>query len=128
MDRESKTLVWNRAALNSGGAKPREGDRALADALKVHSLVMNGGVHHAVEVIGVAGVHAAVAGFEYFGLVAVGEVLRDVLHSPLLREWNDDTEAEANRRYAEILPDDGALVVQFERAFLSQPGDFAAVL
>jgi hypothetical protein len=41
--------VWNRAALDGGGPKPRDGDRALADLLLAHGLIMNGGLGHALE-------------------------------------------------------------------------------
>ena len=43
----SADRVWNRAALEGGGASPGPGDRALASLLLVHGLVINGGVHHA---------------------------------------------------------------------------------
>ncbi len=123
----AKDLVWNRAALDGGGTNPRAGDRALADALKVHGLVMNGGVHHAVQVVGEGEVRAAVAGFEYFGLRAIAEVLRRVQHDPTLREWSDATEDEANRLYWKALPDDGELLARFERRFGDKPADFGPV-
>ena len=119
-----RELVWNRAAVDGGGRRARAGDRALADALRVHGLVMNGGVHHAVEVVGELEVQAAVAGFEYFGLHAIGEVLRRVQHDPKLRKWSDATEEEANRLYWAALPDDGELVARFERRFRDKPADF----
>jgi hypothetical protein len=127
MNLEPKDLVWNRACEHGGGANLRVGDRSLADALKVHGLVMNGGVHHAVEVVGEAEVRAAALGFEYFGFQAIGDLLVAVLHDPTLREWNDGTEEEANRRYWEVLPDDNALVEQFELVFRTRPEDFAAI-
>jgi hypothetical protein len=127
MKLDATDLVWNRAALDGGGRNQRPGDRALADALKVHGLVMNGGVHHAVQAVGKDEVQAAAAGFEYFGLRAIGEVLRRVQHDPRLREWSDATEEEANRLYWALLPDDGELVARFERRFLDKPADFAPV-
>ena len=127
MSLQPKDMVWNRACLGEGGRNLRVGDKSLADALRVHGLVMNGGVHHAVEVVGEAGVRAAVVGFEYFELQAIGDLLRAVLYDPRLREWTEDTEDEANRQYWEVLPDDSKLVERFEMAFRAKPEDFAGI-
>ena len=105
----------------------RVGDNSLRDALRVHGLVMNGGVHHAVEAVDEADVLAAAIGFEYFELQGVSDLLRAVLGDPRLREWNDETEEEANRRYWEVLPDDRELVRRFELAFSRKPKDFAPI-
>lgn len=120
----AKDLVWNRAALDGAGRDARAGDWALADALKVHGLVMNGSVHHAVQAVDEGEVEAAAAGFEYFGLRAIADVLRRVQHDPTLREWSDATEEEANCLYWAVLPDDGELVARFERTFRETPADF----
>jgi hypothetical protein len=127
MNVEPKERVWNRACLLDGGTNPGVGDRALADALKIHGLVMNGGVHHAVETAAAAEVKAAMTGFEYFGLLTIAELLREVLSDSRLREWNEDTEAQANRRYWELLPNDDELVARFELLFHSRPEDFAGL-
>ncbi len=55
---------------------------------------MNGGVYHAVQAVGELEVQAAAAGFEYFGLRAIAEVLRRVQNDPKLREWSDAPEDE----------------------------------
>lgn len=122
-----RELVWNRASVDSGGRSARAGDRALANVLKIHGLVMNGGVHHAVEVVGELEVQAAVAGFEYFGLHEIGEVLRRVQYDPKLRQWSDANEEEANRLYCAALPDDGELVARFEQRFRDKPADFGPI-
>ena len=127
MKLDAKALVWNRAALDGGGRSARAGDRALADALKVHGLVMNGGVHHAVQAVGELEVQAAAAGFEYFGLSSIAEVLRRVQHDPKLREWSDATEEEANRLYWAVLPDDGGLAARFEQVFRDKPTEFGPI-
>jgi hypothetical protein len=44
-------LIWNRAALEAGGIKPRRGDVAIVSLLYAHDLVMNGGVLHATELL-----------------------------------------------------------------------------
>jgi hypothetical protein len=123
----AKGLVWNRAALDGGGRNPRAGDRALVDALKIHGLVMNGGVHHAVRTLSEVQIQTAAAGFEYFGLRAIGDVLRRVQHDPKLRDWSDATEEEANRLYWAALPDDGELVARFEQRFRDNPTDFGPI-
>jgi hypothetical protein len=127
MKLDAKDLVWNRAAIDGGGRNARAGDTALANALKVHGLVMNGGVHHAVQAVSETEVQAAAAGFDYFELRAIGEVLRRVQHDPKLREWSDATEEAANRLYWAVLPDDGELIARFERRFRDKPTDFAPV-
>jgi hypothetical protein len=46
---EAADLIWNRAALERGGAAPGVADRALADVLAFHGLVMSCGVLDALE-------------------------------------------------------------------------------
>lgn len=46
---DAADLIWNRAALEGGGASPGPGDFTLADALAFHGLVMNGGALDAAE-------------------------------------------------------------------------------
>src|SRR3546814_13999228 len=67
--------IWNRAALEVGGTNPREGDKALASLLLLHGMAMNGGIDHAVEVLTPLEFSAALAGFRYFGLVRIAELL-----------------------------------------------------
>ena len=116
--------VWNRAALESGGDSPGPGDRALASLLLVHGIVMNGGVHHAIECIEPAALAAAADGYAFFGLDAVAEFFRGASADPLLSVWDDDTEISANRRYAEMVPDDSRLVARFEEVFRERPDQF----
>lgn len=49
MSRSQADAVWNRAALEGGGAHPKAGDSALPALLRAHGYIMNGGVHHVVE-------------------------------------------------------------------------------
>ena len=106
----SADRVWNRAALENGGRKPGPGDRALAALLLFHGLAMNGGVHHAFEGLGAADRLAATEGYAYFGLEALADFLRAMADDPLLSE----SESGANRRYAELVPDDSHLLSRFE--------------
>ena len=123
MKLDAQGLVWNRAALDGGGTNARVGDRALADALKAHVLVMSGGVHHAVEVLSDEEVEAAVGGFQYLGLRAIAELLCRVRPG----EWSEATEEEANREYWAVLPDDAALIARFGQRFRDRRTDFAPV-
>ena len=107
--------VWNRAALESGGASPQAGDRALAALLLVHGLVMNGGVHHALECVQPSELNAAVEGFSFFGLDDVAAFFHQSAIDPMLYAWTDENEVEANRRYAQMIPDESHLVSRFER-------------
>jgi len=116
MDLPVEARVWNRAAVESGGASPREGDRALAALLLAHGLVMNGGVHHALEGLSSDELRAAVAGFDYFSLASVGRLLE------VAQTLDED---EANRQYWEVIPDDDAIDRRFRVVFQSSPHVFA---
>ena len=123
----SADRVWNRAALEAGGDSPGPGDRALASLLLVHGLVMNGGVHHAIECVESVELAAAADGYAFFGVDDVAEFFRGASADPVLSTWNDDTEVVANRRYAEMVPDDSHLVARFEEVFRARPEQFAAL-
>jgi hypothetical protein len=87
--------VWNRAALAAGGPTPRQGDRALANLLFVHGLVMNGGVDHLVEGTSEEQMAAGIQGFRFFRLDTVAELLEDVTNG----KCNPD---EATERYGDL--------------------------
>lgn len=101
--------IWNRAALEGGGDSPGPGDRALASLLLVHELVMNSGAHHAIECVEPAELSVA-DGYAFFGLDEVAAFFRGATDDPMLSSWTKDTEVIANRRYAEMVPDDSHLV------------------
>jgi hypothetical protein len=81
-----ETAVWNRAASDSGGPSPREGDLALSALLRVHGLVVNGGIFHAFEAATEAELRASCAGFRYFGFGKVA----DLLEAARNEEWMED--------------------------------------
>jgi len=54
--------IWNRAAMENGGETPGPGDKTLSSLLLLHGLVMNGGVHHALEELEPDEIAAAVDG------------------------------------------------------------------
>ena len=111
-------LIWNRAALESGGPSPSEGDLALSAALAAHGMVMNGGVHHAMDVLSPAELEAAASGFRFFSLASVADLLEDAQHLD---------EGEADRRYWDAIPDDEVLQNRFRMAYRSSPGAFTPI-
>jgi hypothetical protein len=86
---------------------------------------MNGGVHHAIECVVPGELVAAADGFAFFGFEAVAEFLRGASTDPVLTTWDEDTEAAANHRYTELIPDDSRLADRFEEVFRDRPEQFA---
>jgi len=117
--------IWNRAALEAGGDSPAAGDRALAALLLLHGLVMNGGVHHALESLEPQDLAAAADGYAYFWFEDVAAFLRGAPDDPVLSTWTDDTEVAANDRYEEMVPDDSDLIARFQDAYRDRPEQFA---
>ena len=117
--------IWNRAALERGGAAPRSGDRALASLLLVHGLVMNGGVHHALESAAPAELAAAADGFEFFGFHDVAAVFRGAADDPALSKWTAETEVTANLRYEKLIPSDSYLEARFKEVLGERASEFA---
>jgi hypothetical protein len=123
--------VWNRAAMDHGGAQPRRGDQALADVLKVHGDVMNGGMMHALECCALEELERAAAGFRYFGMeeaaLAIEWAVQRSEHPASAHdaEAADRFEREANSRYRSAAFDDSVLYDRFDRAFRDQRSAFA---
>lgn len=117
--------IWNRAASEAGGPSPGPGDRALASLLLVHGLVMNGGVHHAIECVEPAELRAAADGYEFYGFNEVAAFFRGSGSDPILRNWTDATEVAANGRYAKLVPDDSHLVARFQEVLRERAEQFA---
>ena len=86
----------NRAAMESGGASPREGDVALSAPLLVHGLVINGGVFHAVQAVTKDELRTACAGFHYFGFDEVAVLLE----AATTEEWTDESEERVTAAYS----------------------------
>jgi hypothetical protein len=127
MQTTSADRIWNRAALQAGGDSPRPGDRALASLLLVHGLVMNGGVHHALECIDPEALAAAADGYAWFGFDDVAEFFRGAPDDPVLSNWTEDNEVAACRRYAEMIPADSSLVARLHEAYRDRVDQFAPV-
>jgi hypothetical protein len=119
MNQEVTNRVWNRAALESGGGDPRRGDRALASLLLAHGLVMNGGVHHAVEAMSQTELSDAAAGFRFFRFGDVATLLEEVA------EGRGQSEETADQQYATSIPEDAVLTNRFEEVLVASPELFA---
>jgi hypothetical protein len=114
-------LVWNRAAMQRGGAAARAGDLALASVLLAHGRICNGGVWHAVDSMSPDQLATASDAYGFFGLPEVAE---------LLQTPPDASEAEfdiAERRYGELIPTDDVLVDRFKTVFAASRDLFASV-
>jgi hypothetical protein len=109
--------VWNRAALAAGGPTPRDGDRALADLLFAHGLIVNGGMDHLVEAAQPHEIAAATRAFRFLGLDRVAELLDEVTSNRCDPE-------DADERYGNLVPEDDVLVRRFEAFFKSSPEAF----
>ncbi len=121
------TAVWNRAG-ESLALDPRPGDLALEEMLLFHGLAMNGGVLHACESLGAEGVlDGAQAGYRYFGLGAVADLIDDGTVMPDTAGGDDPWRDDLTTRYRSIVPDDAALWARFEIMFRAHPADFAPV-
>ena len=120
--------IWNRAAMEGGGANPGPGDAALAALLRLHNEAMSSGLLHAVtEARTASQVDAALAGYRYFGLDDVASVVVSV-RTEAANAAEDDLnhlEGEADSRYHALVPDDATLVAAFESKLATAPEAFA---
>jgi hypothetical protein len=118
-------MIWNRAC--SDPLRSRPGDRALADMLLAHGLVMNGGVLHATECLSDEDLSDAISGFKFYGLDEVASVL---LTGKEVLKMDTDIETEEGRlddQYTALVPDDNSLVARFERHFQLHPADYESI-
>lgn len=103
---------------------------ALAALLSVHSLAMNGGLRHSVENHSPDELEQAVAGYRYFGLEDAAAVVESVARraAAIDPDVAERLEAEADDRYAAVVPDDSTLAARFEQLFRQKPEAFAPLL
>jgi len=129
---EAADLIWNRAARERGGTSPGVGDRALADMLAFHGLVMSGGFLDATERTSAEDQARIGEAFRWFGLEAVNDLLASVrreIEAGVLDEL-DQTEAlelAVDRDYEAIVPSDESLLAGFRRRLEDDPSAFASV-
>ncbi|WP_040283044.1 DMP19 family protein [Tessaracoccus massiliensis] len=122
-------LIWNRAADGKGTG---DGDVALAAALLVHGMVMNGGALNAVETIDAEDLADGKEGFRWLGLEQVADLFTrieaeaaEIDHDD--EEARDDLEVQADDDYYALLPDDAALEEAFTARHAEEPDAFDAL-
>src|SRR3546814_16928417 len=88
--------------------------------LLLHGMAMNGGIDHAVEVLTPLEFSAALAGFRYFGLVRIAELLESI------GAFGTEVQAERlNKEYGAAVPSDSTLVHAFRLKLLASPESFS---
>jgi len=124
VDSDTRTAIWNRAAMAGGGAAPGPGDAALSTVLSFHSLVMNGGLDHALDMLTPDDLRAAVDGYRYLGMdsVAIAEVVRGA--TAALSDEDDDLLDELGARYDDLASDE-TIDHRFAALTTLRPDDFA---
>lgn len=81
-------------------------------------MAMKGGVLHAFEALQPHERAAAKAGYRFFGFHDVADLISNIGSDPTALEMSD-------LRYSKSVPDDRALVRQFEKHFEANKSDFA---
>jgi hypothetical protein len=119
-------LIWNRACACSA-VTHSPGDRALEAMLAFHGAAMNGGVLDALEHFGTDELEDAEAGYRYFGLEGVADLLNEAKSISKTGDDLDLWETELDRRYGAIVPNDTTLVARFEMIFHRTPSEFAPI-
>ncbi|SDP20817.1 hypothetical protein SAMN04489867_1735 [Pedococcus dokdonensis] len=124
--------IWNRAALEGGGASPGAGDTALAAALLLHSSAMSGGVLDAVETLTDEELDAAEAGYRWLHVPAASEAIAAVRREIADGALDDPQRASAlemsaDDHYDEAIEDDAALDSAFRARLKTDPDAFSPV-
>jgi hypothetical protein len=123
--------IWNRAAREKGGPLPLYGDAVLTAVLRLHSLVMNGGLLDAVQRLADQELDAAENGYTWLGLPDAAEVVVYV-RGQIRAGAVDDTdragqlEHQADQRYSDVIRSDATLQAAFRRRLAEQPAAFCA--
>lgn len=125
MDLSITAIIWNRAAVNEECEQLARGDCALSALLRLHGLIMNGGVINAVEVMEQDEFNNAVASYQFFGLDAVSKLLMQVKKLLSKDAEIEPVEALMDSEYQKIIPDDSFLFSLFEKYYFAHPDDFS---
>lgn len=107
--------------MDGGGSAPLEGDVALVALLRLHSLAMNGGLAHGLEVLDPTQCVAAIAGFRYFGLEDMAILIEHAM------QVSEDELYEYDDQYFSLVPKDDILVEAFLQNFATDPKAFSPV-
>ena len=120
MDADTQTIIWNRAAMAGGGPAPGPGDTALAAALRLHNMIMSGGLDHALDILTPEDFASAASGFRYLQLSNVAELLEQAQGAP-----SDDLPDDLDARYSTLIPQDQVIADQLQALLQQHPDDFA---
>jgi hypothetical protein len=120
------SLIWNRACA---GARPEAaaGDRALSALLRVHGLVMNGGVLHAVECLTPTEIEEAASAYQFFRFDAAARLLVQARLTAESAHSLSENEGLLDSDYHRLIPDDSKLYARFDEHRCSHPQDFAPI-
>lgn len=116
MDADTETIIWNRAAT-AGGPTPRRGDTALSAALRLHAMVMSGGLDHALDVLTAEEFASAADGFRYLRLGDVAELVEHAHDAA----GDDDLLEKLEDRYSALIPCDHVIGDQFDAYYGNVP-------
>ena len=119
-------IIWNRAC-GENPLRALPGDRALADLLRAHGLVMNGGVLHAVECLTATELSDAESGYRFYGFNAAASLLSRARRIFETADDLGDHEQKLDGQYADMIPSDSTLVDCFEKHLKSSPADYAPI-
>lgn len=120
-------LIWNRACLGNMASLSSPGDQALRGMLSFHNLAMNGGVLHALEVLGPAELEVAKSGYRFFGLEVVADFLGEANSISMTAEDLSLWEVKLDKDYDALVPDDSTLVACFETKLRCNRSEFAPI-
>jgi len=120
MDADTQTIIWNRAAIDGGGPAPGPGDTALSAVLRLHNMIMSGGLDHALDVLTPEDFASAASGFRYLQLSDVAELVELAQGAP-----TDDLLEQLDARYSALIPRDQVISDQFKALLQQRPDDFA---
>jgi hypothetical protein len=120
MEADTQTIIWNRAATVGGGPAPGPGDTALAAALRLHNMIMNGGLGHALDILTPEDFASAASGFRYLQLCDIAELLEQALSTP-----SDNPLQDLDARSSTLIPQDQVIADQLQALLQHHPDDFA---
>lgn len=120
--------VWNRAALfwETEDKDRLPGDLALKSVLMAHGMVMNGGVTHCHESLEPGTVDEAIAGYRWFGLGDVADLLESTGAHCRSNDLDEAASLAADDSYNQFVPADEVIASAFRERLRTTPEAFAA--